>query len=121
MGNKRIGPEAKIISLFTALPDESKRIVLDVIRAQSAAPRKVATKKAATPTQSDKDAKCAICGNTQDHSDHDRSYLKSHDFEGPKSVARAGRRSSRKDAGTSSTPNTASEAGDAIAAGATGD
>ena len=35
MGAKRLGPEAKIISLFNALPDESKRIVLDIIKSQS--------------------------------------------------------------------------------------
>lgn len=43
---KRIGPEAKIISLFTALPDESKRIVLDVIKSQQI-PRKSAPKSSA--------------------------------------------------------------------------
>ena len=42
---KRIGPEAKILSLFAALPEDSKRIVADVIKAQTAPPRKAATKK----------------------------------------------------------------------------
>ena len=41
---KRIGPEAKIIALFTALPEDSKRIVFDVIKSQQQ-PRKAATKK----------------------------------------------------------------------------
>lgn len=36
MSKQRLGPEAKIIALFTALPDDSKRIVLDVIRSQTA-------------------------------------------------------------------------------------
>ena len=42
---KRIGPEAKIIQLFTALPEDSKRIVFDVIKSQTAAPRKASAKK----------------------------------------------------------------------------
>ncbi len=44
---KRIGPEAKIIALFTALPEDSKRIVFDVIKSQTATPRKAAAKKTA--------------------------------------------------------------------------
>lgn len=40
---KRIGPEAKIITLFTALPEDSKRIVLDIIKSQTA-PRKTPSK-----------------------------------------------------------------------------
>ena len=39
---KRIGPEAKIIALFTALPDDSKRIVMDVIKSQVARPKSIA-------------------------------------------------------------------------------
>lgn len=39
MSNKRLGPEAKIITLFTALPDDSKRIVLEIIRSQTQATR----------------------------------------------------------------------------------
>jgi hypothetical protein len=31
---KKQGPEAKIISLFTALPEDSKRIVLEIIKSQ---------------------------------------------------------------------------------------
>jgi len=89
---------------------------------QTAAPRKASSKKAAPlPEQQEKDAKCGICGNVQDHADHDRSYLRSHDFEAPKSVARAGRKSSRKGSGTSSDPPTASEGDAAIAVGGSGD
>lgn len=44
---KRIGPEAKVIQLFTALPEDSKRIVLDVIKSQTATPRKSAPKSTA--------------------------------------------------------------------------
>jgi len=53
MASKRVGPEAKIIALFTALPEDSKRIVLDVIKSLNAAPRK-ASKKATTSTPADK-------------------------------------------------------------------
>lgn len=37
---KRIGPEARIIQLFTALPDASKVIVFDVIKSQQPAKAK---------------------------------------------------------------------------------
>lgn len=46
---KRIGPEARIIALFTALPDDSKRIVADVIKSQTAVPRKSSKKGAKKP------------------------------------------------------------------------
>ena len=36
---KRIGSEAKIIALFSALPEDSKRIVMDLLRAQTATSR----------------------------------------------------------------------------------
>lgn len=45
---KRIGPEAKIIALFNALPEDSQRIVLDVIKSQS--PRKVKDPKSPAPS-----------------------------------------------------------------------
>lgn len=100
MSKSRIGPEAKIVNLFSALSDDGKRIVLDVIKSQSAPPRKVSTKKALAnapaPLPADKEAKCGICGNEKDHADHDRIYLSSHDFEPPKSVARVPRKSRLK-------------------------
>jgi hypothetical protein len=94
MSKSRVGPEAKIINLFAALSEDSRRIVLDVIKSQAAAPRKVkaATNKPSTATQGAKeptagrDLKCGTCGNPPDHADHDRTYLKSHDFEPPKAA-----------------------------------
>ena len=106
MSKSRIGPEAKIITLFNSLSDDSKRIVLDVIKAQASAPRKASTKKqASAPAQKettpfDTDAKCGICGHTADHSDHDRNYIKSHDFEGPKSAKKK-----RKESGDVTEPH----------------
>jgi len=53
MGTKRVGPEAKIIALFTALPEDSQRIVMEIIRSQIVSPRnarKVAAKKVKKPT-----------------------------------------------------------------------
>ena len=41
---KRIGPEAKVIALFLTLNDEGKRIVMDVIKSQTAAPRRARVK-----------------------------------------------------------------------------
>lgn len=49
---KRIGAEAKIIALFTALPDDSKRIVMDVIKSQTATPRKKSSDPKSTPAPS---------------------------------------------------------------------
>lgn len=69
MSKSRLGPEAKIISLFAALPDESKRIVLDVIKSQSATPRKPAANKparqsaAAKEPATGKEATGGECGN----------------------------------------------------------
>jgi hypothetical protein len=111
MSKSRLGPEARIITLFAALSEDSKRIVLDVIKSQATTPRKMAAKKpSASPLAqkepaADKEAKCGTCGNVKDHPDHDRGYIKSHDFEPPKSVARAPRRSSKKPEETSSIPS----------------
>jgi|ERR1043165_7827750 hypothetical protein len=100
MSKSRIGPEAKVIALFAALPDDSKRIVLDVIKSQSAIPRK-ATKKAEKPSASPaahketvpgKEAKCGVCYEVEDHPNHDATYLSSHKFDAPK----AGRKSRKK-------------------------
>lgn len=127
MSKSRVGPEAKIISLFTALPDDSKRIVLDIIKAQSAVPRKASTKKAIASAPAQKDlsviegAKCAICGNVLGHPDHDRSYIKSHDFEGPKPVARATRKSKQKSEATNSTPSIEAGTESVLAASSAGD
>lgn len=81
----------------------------ELARELTPTPRKAATKKPATaatapkePT-ADKDLKCGTCGNVKDHADHDRGYIKSHDFEPPKSVARAPRKSRQKIEGASST------------------
>lgn len=131
MSKSKIGPEAKIITLFAALSDDSKRIVLDVLKSQSATPRK-ATKKAGKPSANpttqkeptpDKEAKCGICGNLKGHPDHDTEhYLGAHEFEGPKPVARAPRKSRMRvtstEGGESSTPSTSTETETAIAAGA---
>ena len=127
MSKSRIGPEAKIITLFNSLSDDSKRIVLDVIKAQASAPRKASTKKqASAPAQKqttpfDTDAKCGICGHTADHSDHDRNYIKSHDFEGPKSVARVARRLKQKSESTPSIQSTEGETANAMSASSAGD
>ena len=84
-------------------------------------PRKASTKKqASAPAQKettpfDTDAKCGICGHTADHSDHDRNYIKSHDFELPKSVARAPRKLKLK---TDGLPSAETEKEPAIGVGA---
>jgi hypothetical protein len=116
MSKSRLGPEAKIITLFTALPDDSKRIVFDVIRSQTATPRKVAAKKSKTasaPAQNDlpadkkSDVECIAnvptldvpCGERADALIHDPKggYASYHPFEPAKSVARAPRKSKPKD------------------------
>jgi hypothetical protein len=92
-------------------------------------PRKRAEKPAtSTPAAKEPTAanalKCGTCGNVKDHADHDRSYIKSHDFEPPKSVARAARKSSKKI--TEAQPDQSSEietvaATDAAIAASSGD
>lgn len=102
MSKSKLGPEAKIITLFTALSDDSKRIVLDVIKSQSATPRKAAAKKPATAApalkepQADKEARCGVCYEIEDHPSHDLTYSSAHKFDHPKPVARAPRKSRQK-------------------------
>lgn len=47
---KRIGAEARIIALFTALPDESKRIVFDVIKSQQVSVRRPKQQSSSAPS-----------------------------------------------------------------------
>ena len=98
-----------------------------LVEALTPTPRKASTKKqASAPAQKettpfDTDAKCGICGHTADHSDHDRNYIKSHDFEGPKSVARAPRKSKQKSESTPSIQSTEGETENALSASNAGD
>jgi hypothetical protein len=64
---------------------------------------------------------CAACGNVEDHADHDRTYLKSHDFEPPKSVARAARKSKQKTQEPQSDQSSEIEKGAAMSASSAGD
>lgn len=99
---KRIGPEAKIIALFTALSEDSQRIVFDILNSQS--PRKVSSPKSVAPSASkrssrkqegaapiqsiegDKESvssvssKCRICGNSEAHEDHQHGSPNYHIF-----------------------------------------
>ena len=95
MSKSRVGPEAKIITLFAALPDDSKWIVLDVIRSQSTTQRKASKKSekaekgapALKEVPADKDVKeplCGVCGNDKDYQDHFRPSPNYHEFDGPK-------------------------------------
>jgi hypothetical protein len=97
--------------------------IVEVNRANLDAAEKLLTpkarKRADKPTVSapalnepsvDTEAKCSICGNAKDHADHDRTYVKSHDFELPKSVARASRKSKNNKEGASSTQTLETEA-----------
>lgn len=106
---KRIGPEARIISLFTALPDDSKRIVMDIIKSQqvkktapkSSAPsagrkssrsadqkESTASTEAATVSASSvtttNEARyvpvCAVCNNEETHADHQPDSPEYHVF-----------------------------------------
>jgi hypothetical protein len=60
---------------------------------------------------------CGTCGNTEDFQDHFRPSPNYHEFEGPKPVARAGRKSKQKPGETSSAPSSEIESETAIAAG----
>jgi len=64
-------------------------------------PRKTAKKPAASPPAKKeqplgKDPICGVCGNPQDFQDHFAPSPNYHEFEGPKPVARAGRKSRQK-------------------------
>lgn len=65
-------------------------------KAEKKAKKPSVSQAAAKEPTADKDLKCGTCGNPPDHADHDRHYLKSHDFEPPKSVARVPRKSRTK-------------------------
>jgi hypothetical protein len=134
---RKIGPEAQIVGLFTALSDDSKRIVLEILKTQNATPRKASTKKPerSAPAQKDlpvgktpSDALCVAqvptldvpCGEPKDALIHDPKggYASYHEFEGPKPVKAAGKRSSRKRSEEPSTPPSETEKEAAISAGA---
>lgn len=105
-----------LIEQFNALNETEKQVFLDLVDPQpEPAPVKRTRKKRATSappavqkrglqqsagTAANSEAKCGICGNVKDHSDHDRNYLKSHDFE-PAKVAT--KRRSRKVESTTDT------------------
>lgn len=138
-------PVTAMVQQFNALSDVEQNVFLDLVdpqpepEPQVKQTRKKRTTKspkaqslesviAKTPkAESDSNgavdetpvANCGICGHPADHPDHDRTYLKSHDFEAPKSVATATRRSSRKAAAANITPS--SETGAGAAMGASGD
>lgn len=116
-----------LIEQFKALNETEKQVFLDLVdpqpeqtpikrtrkkRATSAPP--AAQKRGlpqATETTAENTAKCGICGNVKDHSDHDRNYIKSHDFEP------TGQKRSRK---PKDVPPVSSEA-EPAAVGASGD
>jgi hypothetical protein len=139
MSKQRLGPEAKIINLFAALPEDSRRIVLDVIKSQSTTPRKAASKKPAGATQGAKeptvekksDACCVamvptlnvVCGEREEALIHDPAagYGGQHVFDPGKPVARAPRKLKLKTPDPQSDPNTAGATESAIAASSAGD
>jgi hypothetical protein len=139
MSKSRIGPEAKIITLFAALPEDSRRIVLDVLKSQSApTPRKAAKKAAGSPVErkeeankKDSGALCVAnvptldvpCGEPESALIHDIAggYASYHEFEGPKLVARAPRKSKQKPEAALSDQSSEIETVSAISASSGGD
>lgn len=65
----------------------------------------------------DKEAICGVCGNTADYQDHFKPSPNFHEFEGPKPVARAPRKSKQKSETANSTANTDVETVTATAVG----
>lgn len=113
MSKRKVPPEAQIIALFTGLSDVKKEMVMFGLNAimsnqnppeaqvRTRAPRapKAQSSLAAVPPATEregKEPKCGVCYEVEDHPNHDRNYLKSHDFVAPKSVARAARKSRQK-------------------------
>jgi hypothetical protein len=118
MSKSRLGPEARIITLFAALSEDSKRIVLDVIKSQSTTPRKAAAKKSSASPLAQKEPTatpgtlCAFiypdksaCNCAEGNPIHqpEGGYAGYHPF--TKSVARAPRKSKPKSEETSSIPS----------------
>lgn len=66
MSKPRLGPEAKIIALFTALSDDSKRIVMDVLKSQTATrPKASSTAQPAGKRSSRKSAEPSRTASTE--------------------------------------------------------
>jgi hypothetical protein len=89
-------------------------------------PRKTAKKPAAsTPTTKEqptgKDLICGVCGNDQDYQDHFQPSPNYHEFDPPKSVARAPRKSKPKSEGTNFTPSIKGEMENVLSAPNAGD
>lgn len=140
-------PVTNVINGFNALTEDEKKLCLDFIAPEpepepqvKQTRKKRTTKSAKAQSLSSAIAKvpkadseagsvtldadtpnCGICGNPEDHADHDRTYLKSHDFEAPKSVASAAKRSSRKGAAANNTQSIETNSEGALAVGASGD
>lgn len=89
-------------------------------------PRKTAKKPAASaPLQKEepigKDPICGVCGNGQDFQDHFKPAPNYHEFEGPKPVARAPRKSKPKLEAPASTPSIEGETASVTSASNAGD
>jgi hypothetical protein len=84
MARQANSPEAQVIIQFNALPEDSKGIVLDVLksltRPKSTAP--VVTKRSKDkPAASPGITACAICGHTTAYQDHDPESENYHRFQ----------------------------------------
>ena len=106
-------PVTAMVTQFQSLSEVEQKVFLDLVDPQPEPEPKRTRNKRAEPLSSerrqslhkrglpqtlapeDSEIKCGICGNVKDHPDHDKTYLQSHDFEGPK-PARAGRKSKPK-------------------------
>jgi hypothetical protein len=89
-------------------------------------PRKAAKKAAGGPVAqkealSDKEPMCGLCGNAPGFQDHFKPSPNYHEFEGPKPVARAPRKSKQKSEATVSTQSIEDAKDSAISAPSGGD
>src|SRR5689334_17710683 len=100
-------PITQLIQDYQNLTPDQQKVFLDIVDPQPEPQpaKRTRKKRAAASTQqkrglpetiatsTEAELKCGTCGNVRSHADHDRTYIKSHDFEPPKSVARAERKS----------------------------
>jgi|SRR5688572_26398792 len=88
MAKRKLSPVVQAMTLFNQLDERDKLILADYIRAQTATPRKAATKKKKdTPLlvpDGTQEPMCGACGNNAEYQDHFAPSPNYHEFEAPK-------------------------------------
>ena len=116
MSRKKQHPLIEAMNLYDRLSSEHQLLLLAYAKNRAVKPAK-GVKPVANETVK-KGAICVVCGNEQDHPDHDTAYLSSHPFASPAAaVKRVKKKSSPSIAPDSSTANIQTETAIATSAG----